>query len=557
MALNTTARSGRWTYLVHIELTGQTLYLSNTPCVVGGQPYQARLRQAPSIATQLTDLLDPTQISAGISLTVDNTTQYFTGLFRAKTWGNRTVKIYIGGDQTPGASSNLVLATHFTQMFEGRIRFPNGVRWNDKEAFISVNDRRTHEAKPLPIESSGAPTYPRYETAEYPTLDVNFLTDPKQLLLGDWSSTAGSQRIRTVCINTTTRKFRISGWGVQQIGHVYKQAGLTSFTAVSFSSVNLTDGSFILDVAFDPGRDVITVHAKGAQTSNGTLIESPSRILKYLLQTHLGIPTTSINVTSFNDLETDAPFKLRKHITEVQDSTELINEICRDVGIDFYIKDGQYHARTSLVEQDLTSISTFYETDLAEDTFPVVSYDESGNFFNSISVGYKFNPETGRYQTTDSKSQDSIDDLGATIHREFQFNWLYRDADSTTRKETLLFVFSKEPINVQATFKNRAVLHYIADRCYLDIQNRKDGLAYFDVVPHQVRGVSLDPETFDVVLTMWDISRIVSYGSWAPDDAPVWASATYAQRFLYGWWTEDDGNVVLGDATTAISKWSP
>src|SRR3990167_6550741 len=146
MAFNTTARSGRWTYLVHIELTGQTLYLSNTPCVVGGQPYQARLRQAPSIATQLT---------------VDNTTQYFTGLFRAKTWGNRTVKIYIGGDQTPGASSNLVLATHFTQMFEGRIRFPNGVRWNDKEAFISVNDRRTHEAKPLPIESSGAPTYPR------------------------------------------------------------------------------------------------------------------------------------------------------------------------------------------------------------------------------------------------------------------------------------------------------------------------------------------------------------------------------------------------------------
>ena len=547
MAFDTTARSGRWTYLVQIELSTGTIYYSNAPVIVDNQPYQARLRSTPNISTQLTDILNPVQTASAINLTLANEDQALTTLIQNNTWGNRVVKLYIG----EGSS----LSSGYTQVFEGTVRFPNGWRWNEDTATVTVNDRRVKDSKDLPIKSSGMGSTLRYGTSEYPTMDQQFLTNPKQILIGDWNSGVGSERIRAVCVNTTTKKFKIAGHAVQSIDAVYKQNGLTAFTAVSFSSVSLTDASFILDVAYDSTKDVITVHAKGAETSNSTLIETPSAVLKYLLQTHLGVATTSINQTVFTQLETDATQSLRRYIDTVKDSSVLITEIARDVGIDFYIKEGQYQATTSTVSSVLTGLTTLRAEDIIPDSFEAIG-DPDNNYFNSITIAYKFNPETGKYKEIDDDSATAIADVGATINRTFQFNWLYDDTETAARRDNLLFIFSQEPTTVLATFKHKALLHYIADRVYLNYSNDLASLNYYAGTPFQVRRIDLDPEEMQIKLRLWDISRIVSYGAWAPDTINAWSGETEENRSTYGWWTDDNGEIVTGDPNTARSLWA-
>ena len=546
MAFDTTARSGRWVYLMQISLTGQTLYYSNVPAIVDNQPYQPRLRSTPNISTQLTDILNPTQNATTIALTLANEDQAVTSLIQNNVWGNKTVLIYLG--------EGSVLA-NYSQVFEGRVRFPNGWRWNENEAEITVNDRRTMDSKDLPIKSDGMGSTLRYVTGEFPTMETKSITDPKQILIGDWSSTAGSERIRAICVNTTTRKFKIAGHAIQSIDKVYKQEGLTAFTAVTFSSGSPSDASFILDVAYDPARDIITVHAKGAETSSGTLIETPSRTIKYLLQTHLGIATTDINQTVFTQLETDATQKLRNHLTKVQSSKEIFGDIARDVGIDMFIKDGKYHAQTSTVGTDLSGIDTFGAEDIMPDSVNTVG-DTDNSYFNAVTIAYKYNPETGKYTEIDAETTTAITDVGATINRAFQFDWMYVDADVTGRRDNLLFVFSQEPTTLMASFKHKALLHYIADRLYVNYFNPLAGLTYFDNVPFQIRRIDLDPEQMSIRLKLWDISRIVAYGKWAPDSIGAWSAASEEERSTYGWWTDDDGEIVTGDPNTARSLWS-
>ena len=107
-----------------------------------------------------------------------------------------------------------------------------------------------------------------------------------------------------------------------------------------------------------------------------------------------------------------------------------------------------------------------------------------------------------------------------------------------------------------ASFKHKALLHYIADRLYVNYFNPLAGLTYFDNVPFQIRRIDLDPEQMSIRLKLWDISRIVAYAKWAPDSIGAWSAASEEERSTYGWWTDDDGEIVTGDPNTARSLWS-
>ena len=548
MALDTTAQSGRWAYLVHVELDSTTLYFSNVPAIVDNQPYDARLLSTPNVSTQLSDILNPKQVVSSINLRLRNEDQVIRGYFTDYTWGNRVVKIYIGEGES--------LSSGYSLVFEGTVRFPNGLRWDENSATVSVNDRRAQDSKVLPIESQGMGNTLRYETAEFPTLDENFLTDPKQILLGDWSSSVGSQRVKAVCVDTGTKEFRLAGHPIQQIESVYKKGGLSAATSVSFSSPNLTDASFILDVAYDPARDVIFAHCKGAETSNSTLIEAPSEVLKYILNTHLGVTLTKLNLTSFASVASNLTYVFRRHIVQNTASIDLLEELAREAGFDIFIKEGQYFIQTSTVSTDPSGLSTFKATDIVPGSFEVVN-DAENNYFNSLSIGYKYNPQSGHYKSYDDESSSAIAGALANIHREFQFEWMYVDSDVENRAQNLLQIFSQEPMTVNITLKNRALLHYIADRLYLDYANERDGVTYVDDVPYQIRKVDIQPDEMAIKLTMWDISALLAFGTWMADSAPAWSAATEPQRNDSGFWTDDDGFIDPADARSQRSLWAP
>ena len=547
MAFDTTKRQANWVYLVQVLLSGVTKYYSNLPVTIDGQFYNPAIKGSVSISTQLSDVLNPQQTASSITLEFRNEDQALTSLFNSYTWANRIVRIYLGEQGTS-------LSSGFSQVFEGRVRFPNGIQWDEKTAWVIVNDRRVMDSKALPVESPMGGSTPRYVTAEYSLLETKSNTNPKQILVGDWG-TVQTERIRAICVNTTTRKFRIAGHAVSAISKVYKQAGVSAFTSVTFSSVSLSEASFILGVAYDSSRDVITVHAKGAKTAAGTLIENPSKVLKYLLQTHMGVPTSGINTTAFSTLETGTPgIKLRRHLTDVMQSSVLIEEIAREVGLNFYIKNGQYFS--SVLEYSTGSgLTTFTGTDLVPGSFRVIQ-DPDNSYFNSLSVGYAFNPETGQYRYIDQKNTTSIADVQANVHRSMEFNWIYREDDADNRASSMLYIFSKEPTTVLARFKARAMLHYLTDQLVFDYENPLAGKIYSDAVDYQIRSMDLDPSGVSIGLSLWDISLLTAYGHWANDSIPAWASATPTQRDENGFWTDDDGNIVPGDPNTALSLWA-
>ena len=67
--------------------------------------------------------------------------------------------------------------------------------------------------------------------------------------------------------------------------------------------------------------------------------------------------------------------------------------------------------------------------------------------------------------------------------------------------------------------------------------------------------MDLDPDGMSVLFTLYDSTRIIAYGKWAPDSIGAWSAESQANRDLYGWWIDDDGNVITGDPNTALSIW--
>jgi len=546
MGLDTTKTALDLHCLVKIELTGKTLYYADRNLAMSdGNFYEGRAKIS-ALNVAFNSLAEPKQRQVSLKITLDDRDGALISLLDAYQWGNRSVGVYIGEGRD---------LSNYTLDFQGKIRFPDGILFDGHHIEVSVRDRRTYEYAMIP---SGT-----YTATLYPNLEEKSKNLPIPIAYGDW--TDGDGTCPAVCIDITINEFKICAHAIFSILQVYKND-----IAISHTDENLTNAKFRIST-YDPENDTVTVKFQGKKDAGDVLITHPIDMIEDMLTDYVGIFSGDIDNSSFADTkERIGDLAARRFISDRVSSTTLIMEVCNEVNLDFYVKNGKYTLNHR--EPDVEIEDTFDETDILRNSFSV-SVDPDRLYANRMRARYRYHPGDQKY-LGDYLIEDSqaISDALETVYRKMDFEWLYRDVEVQAITSRRLMLQKSQIAVIQVAVKYRGILKFIADTVGLTFSK-------YTQRPMQIREISKDFDRGTNEITLWDILSFVKMGHWTEDD-PIFPDATmndagwegsnsgetwdktwpvlmkqYARQH-WGYWTDDDGYIDPTDPDSLnVSLW--
>lgn len=562
MAFTATGASGEFHYLVEFMLDSTTLRYADEDLTIQLTPtaaafYEGRLPESGSLVRDLGSFLEPKEVVNTYSVGIDNRDGSIGALVVANTWANRNVRIYLGEGRHK---------TNYSEVYRGTVAFPNGIRWNDQSVDVTVVDARLRYRKYIPPVNDRfyqtVPTSAPAGTVAYPHIEPRYKATPIPVVYGNWCSTAGSgAAVPCICIDTTTKTFKVSGNRLQSIDkYMLNAVRLNTRTQlVSFASngVSLSATTFRLSgVAYDATTDTMSVNCRGMMTVNGTLLEYPGAVLNNLLTRYVGLSGGDLNGTAFHDFDvaaTTAEYKVRRRMAGEESSETLICELLNECNADMRFTTGQYSPKFRALDLDADRLN-IREDDivLAEEEEErgdfAVEYDPDRFYVNYLKASYDFDPVDERYQNAMvvklAKEQANVT---ATVQRSMNFNWLHSAGGVEDRVLRELYLYSAEPAVVDLNLTRRGVLLDLADQFDLTYSSFEDRT-------FQVRRIEIDLGKMTARVRGYDLFAN-QFAKYTADDASAWSVATDQEKADQGFWVSDDGLADPGDPNSDVSKW--
>ena len=521
MALIVNKAAQDWRLLIEIYLTGKTLKIAEESLAFDSGFYDGRLQDVGVIDQSAGRVLDPKLVSSRNTFRIDNADGLYSTYYDDYTWVNREVVIKAG--------QGLVIGD-YEEIYRGRVLTSGGIKLTEQEMTVTVDDVRSKDQRTLPIN--------KFLPTNYANMEVLKRWYPIPIVYGDWSSSAGSERVPAVQIDSTVGtggSFKIADHTVKQIESVYKNG-----SSVAFSAASLANATFTLDVAYDPLVDKIDVHCQGITddgNSSGTLITSLPDIVQHILTTYLGVSSGNIDSSAFAAWESELTSSDdgRRWIGTDISSNVLITEALLEGFADMTIQANKYAPKYRLVP--LGSMDTFREGDLmnrydGSKDF-VVHQDPEENYVNTIAVDYAYNPVERQFARYEKDDTLEITDAGTRVRRLLTLNWLYKDTGAEHRGQRELLSFATITEHLTTTVGPRALMKEPTD-FFRIAYGKYTGNAM------QVRTIRKDFAKMSAQINAWSVGSLEA-GRWTVDTAPVWNSSDEQEQDEHGFWTDSDG----------------
>ncbi len=504
--------------LVVIELDGLTLrYADANLSMSDGNYYEGRA-EVQQLHRAFGSVTEPKQNESMLTVVLKDPDRTVRALAGSYVWGMRRVKVYAGAGRD---------ISNYTLDFDGLVKFPGGITYDDRAVTVRLRDRRNSEWVMLPVNKFWSTTYPNLADSASGT--------PIPIVYGDWSDTA----IPAICVDTTVNEFKIADHAIYDITQVYRNGA-----AVSHTNEDLTNATFRI-ANYDPLTDVVTVKMKGRVDDGGNLITHPVDVLTDIQEKYAGIAAADIDTASYAALKAEmGAMKVRSYLSEERSSNTIINELANECTFDVFVSDGLYTVRGREPSQQYDTV--FDETNIARGSF-AVEYDPEGLYANRIKGSYAYNPSTGGY--AGHSQEDNVPaqtQLGQVVSRTMTFRWLYEETDAETAMQRELLLYSQEVRTVRFTGLGEGILVGIGDRAALTYGD-------FDLRPLHVRAVDKRYGRRSCDVTADDTFSYARPGYITADDAPNYADATDDQRAAQGFFTDDDGYAEPGAEESACS----
>jgi len=511
---------GDYHVLVQIELTGLTLYYADRNLSMSdGNYYDGRLRVS-SLQRAFSSFLEPKQRQSTLTITLKDEDLTIRGLLEDYTWGNRTVKVYVGKGRD---------LADYSVDFNGIVKFPGGVSFDRHEVQIKLRDVRNRDVVDMPPNA--------FWTTNYPNLEPAAEGQPIPVAYGDLSDAW----CPVWCTDTTTNEFKIADHAIKSIEAVTKNGEVTAW-----SNENLTNATFRIS-SYTPGTDEVAVKFKGKVDGGGDLIENPVDILRDIQENYIGIDAANIDTDAYDDLKIDLEyFKARRYINEPISSDTLIAEMGIECLFDLFVDDDQYTVRSR--QPSIVIDREFDDSSIAQKSLRVEA-DPENLYANRIKCEFGYVPLTEKYSGYIQEDQEAEQKrVGQVLPRTITFKWLYLTVNVRTIAQHLILLYSKEIAVIKVTLYGDGILTKLADRLGLTT-------AHYQNRPLVVRELSKHFETMSCTVWGYDEIKHVLPGYWTADDAPTYDDATDEERASMGFFTNDDGEAKPGDEESKVSHW--
>lgn len=531
--------------LLDFELDSTTIRIADEWLTLDdGTVYKGWLRDYTDLRRTLGTILDPVLVAPSMQLVIDNTNDQMRDLLDTHVFANRDVVIKFGTGEAAAA---------YSEVFTGIVHFSGGIQWDEKYVYITLDVAFTADDLNIPLT--------KFTTGAYPNLEDDALNQPIPIVYGSWlSSDGGGERVKCYQIDSTVGtggQFKISVRNLKQLASVHKNGA-----SVSFSSTDLPNAEFVLDVAYDPDVDEITAHVQGATddgTASGNLIQTLPDLAEDILTTYMGVAAGKVDSTAFSGWEanlTADDYGRRVIDTEIMASRAVVDCLI-DGFADMTIVGGKYTPVYRIVDVS-GSIPTYYDFDIVDG--PEIKefrakQDPERGFANEIVGEYRKNPVSGDFEGDYKVDDDaSIETYKTRRRRRLTLNWLYNQTGAEARTQRELHVFATEGEAGVVTLKEVAISKGPTDQFRL-VYNKYD-LGDEIGTPFQIREAVTGLKRKRVKVTAWNILQL-SPGRWTEDAAPTWSSATAWQRQIQGFWTDANGfaDPAGTDVTSKRSKW--
>ena len=535
-------------YYLAIHLDGLDLYVGQEAFALSDGTTVAGLVAALSPLSRSAGSLEDPRLelpSMQVSLNnrPDQTGERVQDLLDQYEWANRQVDLWVGHDTDP-ADYELIWA--------GRVKFPADATFDDDQVTIRLVDARAADARYLPVRL--------FDADSYPNAEASALTLPIPLVYGDWTSTAGSgltlPAYQIDATEGTGGRWKIADHALAQLEAVYRNGASVAFTA------DLDDGEFVLNVAYTPGTDTVTVHCQGATddaTSGGQLLATAPDVFRDLIVLHLGVDPSAVDDAALIEWggRLSSADRVRRWIGGQQvSSDELIAQLLRDTFADLTVAGGAYSPRYRGVVPS-ASVTAITEGDLLTDgqgprrVFSVARNPDTV-YANEVAASYEWDPVAGRY-TGRYIAEDlvAIATKGIRVRRTLEMPWRYLAQGARDRADTEAYAFSGDLELVSLAVGPIAMATEPADQ--IEVVYSKYDQGDGTGVRFQVRQIESDPSTWSVSVVAWNLWRLTT-GTWTEDDTVTWLTATPAQRTQKGFWSDGNGYADSSASPDAASQ---
>ena len=481
------------------------------------------------------EIVDPRVLFPSLTVYIDNRPEEdgtrTQDLLETYEWANAPASLIVGQGM---ASSS------YETIFTGFVQFPGGVGWNDAAVTFTLTDARSVDGRYLPVEV--------YKLSDFPNMDTTFVNTGRPILIGDYRSTAeGAMAVQAIQTDDTVGtggQFEISMYAIKELEDV-----LLNGTPTSYSSVDLDNARFTLDVAFDPGTDVVTVYALGAtddNTSSGTAVELAPEIFEWVLKYPLGVTAGAIDSTALADWKANLDAttdKMRRRIVKEEHSDDTLAALLNEGFADLGIEGGKYYPRYRIVSAT-ADLPQLMEEDLA--------FDEDGDrifngeqwpeeiYCNEIVGHYQFNPNTLVYdQREDQEDTEEIADKSQRVRRTMYFKFMYKADGVSFRVSRELYAFAADPEVIHLEATAQAVVLQPSEQfrlVYNKYEADDDGVG----VPFLIRQIDTDAFRMMAIIIAWNVLRLGT-GTWTENAVMTWLLATARQRREKGFWGDANG----------------
>jgi hypothetical protein len=536
MAFSATGASGEYHILADILLDSTTLRYADEDISIQssnscGHFYEGKLLPG-SIVRQMNSAIEPIERIEVYNLVLDNRDNEIASMIYNGTFANKEVNIYLGEGESRANYSNVL---------PGIVAYPNGIRWDEDTATITVVDRRIRDRRVLPDT--------RFEADDFPFIEQKSRSQPAPIVYGDWRYSVGDEiGVPAYCVNTNTNTFRCAGHDIKQIQRVVKNAvALNLTTQVTGVTASTAQFSIHQSVGYNATSDIISVNVQGHQTINGTLIENPQDILKHMYTRYCDLTGTDLNVTAFHSLGDDVDSLFRRCVT-VQTTTEtLVGELLNEAQIDMRFVNGKYSPKYRGLDLEAN------RPDMREDDIVIdddekavfsVEYDPERYYCNQIIANYDWDPVDQQWNHTHTVDATTAQArVNALVQRTWDMGWVYQRTDAVNRGVRELIRYSSEPITVDAMFTNRQLTRNLADQFDLTY-------SVFSNWPFQVQRMDTDLINMTTRIRGEDMYGMAAIGRWTGDAAPSWVDSARTDKLWQGYWTDDVGYANPADYTS-------
>jgi len=516
--------------VAELEMTGETLRLSDRAKYVGSTYYEARV-VFPKVNRTVGDWLAGELQFSTLELEVNNTDQKYSKYLPAGSdfdgFIGKTLTVKVGLAE---------LASSYSTVFKGTVTDVGGFERSTASFTIVVRNDFEKVNVSVPQQT--------LIPDDWPDIEDSFVGLGAPIIYGDWTTAlrpeapsvpafpvnggnagvlAGTTDLRLVISSTpisvfddtSVTLFRGDEYFAFDPGDV-SIVGATDNTVFDLTQQNLTvDGSPWI---YETG-DQFYLKVKGIDI--GIYTDNSVAICQDMLMRFGGLTLGDFDANWTTYILKAAPtysaiadIKTRVWLQDGQELLTYVLSILEQVRLEAFVDRNNKFKITALHFEDFDEAPgyTVRNWDIVRDTFKPRVDDR--NNFNRAQADFDFDPSKNeaRLSTGVFRNQAAIDQVGRPISKLISFPNLYVITDVELQLMQILTLSSAYSELVDVTLTSRSVLKDIGDFVLLDI---KIGSVELDNVPALVRTLGYNPVGLTIPAVIWSF-QMVPFSGWSP-----------------------------------------